>query len=258
MNIKYAAIFAALGICISACGGGGSGDSGAAAAPPAPAPPPPPPTNAGGVWEGSTFNNDNGQTFQTVGVITENNGEARFFNDQGQQIVLSSISGSGGDISATLTGYAAPGTTFLDGKIVTTGTFTGTVVERTSISGTWSVGTGETGTMTMSYDDIYERGADFARTIGTWIDSFGVVYSVDAAGEIFAQDATGCVYNGTVGVIDSSYNAYRVTMTVSDCPGLNGDYVGLGVLTDEVGLNDAFVVQLDNGSQFLADVLLKQ
>jgi hypothetical protein len=253
---KYAAILAALGIFISACGGGGGGDSGTPTPPPNP-PPAPTPTNAGGVWEGSTFNNDIQQTFQSVGVITENNGEARFFNDEGQQIVLSGMSGTNGNISATLTGYAAPGTTFQDGTVVTTGTFTGTVVERTSISGDWSVSTGETGTLTMTYNDIYERGSNLALGVGSWMDSFGVVYNVDATGAIFAQDGLGCVYNGAVEIIDSSYNAYRVTMTVSNCPGVNGDYTGLGVLTDDVGLNDAFVIQLDNGSLILTDVLLK-
>lgn len=255
MNNKYAAVLAALGIFIYSCGGGGGG--GTASTPTTPQPPAPSPTNAGGVWEGSTFNNDIQQTFLTVGVITENNGEARFLNDQGQQIVLSAMSGNDGNISATLTGYAAPGTTFQDGSIVTTGTFTGTVVERTSISGNWSVSTGETGTLTMSYNDVYERDSDLARTLGTWMDSFGVVYNVDAAGNIFAQDAFDCVYNGAVGIIDSSYNAYRITMNVSSCPGVNGDYTGLGVLTDDVGLDDAFIIQLDSGSLIVADVLLK-
>ena len=232
-----------------ACGGGGSDST--------PPPPPPAPTNAGGVWEGSTFNDQAALTFETIGVVTENNGEARFVNDQGQQFILSGISGTGGSISATLTAIAPFGFSFLDGSTVSTGTLTGSVVERTSISGNWSLNTGESGTVTLSYNNLYERGSDLARMFGTWVDSFGVVYSVDAVGDIFAQDAFGRVYGGTVTIINASYNAYRVALTVSNCPGADGNYSGLGVLADNVGMDDAFVVQLDNGQLIITDVLLK-
>ncbi len=244
--------FLALMVSLVACGGGGGG--GSVSGPP---PPPPQPTNAGGIWEGSTFNSNAGLTFQTVGVVTENNGEARFFNDQDQQFILSGASGTGGDISATVTAIAPLGSVFLDGSTVTTGTLTGTVVERTSISADWSLNTGESGTITMSYNSLYERGSDLARTAGSWLDSFGVVYSVDALGDIFAQDAFGCVYDGAVSIINASYNAYGITLTVSNCPGADGNYSGLGVLGDDLGIDDLFVIQLDNGQIIITDALLK-
>jgi hypothetical protein len=249
---------------LSSCGGGGGGlgcvvsggTSGTCSDLSLP-PTPPPPTNAGGVWEGSTFNDQAGLTFETIGVVTENNGEARFVNDQDQQFILSGVSGTGGSISATLTAIAPLGFTFLDGSTVSTGTLTGTVVERTSLSGSWSLNTGESGTVTLGYNNLYERGSDLDRMVGTWADSFGVVYSVDAIGDVFAQDAFGCVYDGAVTIINASYNAYRVALTVSNCPGADGNYSGLGVLSDDLGMDDAFVVQLDNGQFIITDVLLK-
>jgi hypothetical protein len=153
------------------------------------------PTNAGGLWQGSTFNDQAGLTFETIGVVTKNNGEARFLNDQGQQLILSGISGNDGNISVTFTA--------IDGSTVTTGTLTGTVVERVSLEGDRSLNTGETGTVTMNYNDLYERGSDLTRTIGSWVDSFGVVYSVDGAGSIFAQDAFGCVYDSGVSIVNA-------------------------------------------------------
>lgn len=220
-------------------------------------PPQPPPTNVGGVWEGSTFNNNSGLTFETIGVVTEDSGEGRFVNDQGQLFILRGFRGSAGDVSAGVKAIAPPGTVFIDGSTTAFGPLTGTTVERTTFDGNWSLDTGETGTITMSYNAIYERGSDLARMVGSWMDSFGVVYSVDATGNIFAQDAVGCVYDGAVSIINALYNAYRVTLTVSNCPGTDGDYSGLGVLAEEVGLDDAFAIQLDSDQIAITDVLLK-
>lgn len=234
---------------LSACGGGGGGS--------APPPPPPTPTNAGGVWEGSTFNTNFGLTFATIGVVTENNGEARFINEAGQQFLLSGMSGTNGNFSATVTAIAAPGTVFLNGATTASGTATGTVVERTSMSGDWSLNTGESGTLTLSYDPIYERGSDLDRTVGSWSDSFGTIYTVDANGNLFAQDAFGCVYDGDITIINAAYNAYRVSMTVANCFDMDGNYSGLGVLGDDLGTDDAFFVQIDNGTWIIFDLLLK-
>ena len=119
-------------------------------------------------------------------------------NDQGVQFILSGISGTNGNFSATITAIAPFGTVFIDGSGVTSGTITGTVVQRTSLQGDWTLNTGETGTMTMSYDSIYERGSNLSRTTGMWIDSFGVVYTIEPNGDFFAQDAFGCVFDGNV------------------------------------------------------------
>jgi hypothetical protein len=192
-----------------------------------------------------------------MGVVTENNGEARFSNDQGQQFILSGVSGTGGNISATITAISPNGFTFIDGSTVATGTLTGTLVERASLDGNWSLNTGETGTITMSYNNLYDKGSDLARMLGTWKDSFGVVYSVDAVGDIFAQDAFGCIYDGAVTIINASYNAYQVTLSIFNCPGADGNYSGLGVLSDVGGTDNAFVVQLDNGQLTITDLLLK-
>ena len=251
-----------LAITMAACGGGSSFPIGSFPDWPGSAPFTPPPDftpiNAGGVWEGSMFNNNAGLTFEIVGVVTENGTEARFVNDIGQQFIISDLLGvADSQVSIPVTAIAPVGSEFIDGSTTTSGTLVVTVVERTSIDSDWSLDTGETGTITMSYDALYERGSDLARTVGSWMDSVGVVYSVDATGGIFAQDALGCVYDGAVSHIIPLYNAYQVTLTVSSCPGANGDYSGLGVLADDDGTDDAFVILLDNGQINITDVLLK-
>jgi len=240
-------VFLVSPLILASCGGGGGSSPGAQ----------PAPTNAGGVWEGSTFNTRFGFSSATVGVVTENNGEARFINDQGQQFILTGISGNDGSISASITAIAEAGSFFLDGSTSTTGTLSGTVIARTSIRGDWSLNSSESGTFTFNYNPTYERGSDLARTSGSWSDSFGTVYTVESNGGLFAQDISGCVYDGNVQIINSAYNAYRISMTVASCGPTNGNYSGLGVLGDDTGTDDAFFVQVDNGVWIIFDTLLK-
>lgn len=251
-------------LAISACGGGIDGVS-----IDGPRTPPPPPTNAGGIWEGSITDDNSGVTSAIAGVITETSGvnaaapeEGRFVDEQGFVFVFGPVgTWPDGSIHSNVMAFAPIGTVFADGSTVATGGITGTVLERSTLDASLSLslGTGEvTYTISMTYNADYERGSDLERIAGTWADSFGVVYSVDAVGVVFAQDPGGCVYNGSVSVIYASFNAYRLRLTVSDCAGLDGDYLGLGVLGDDVGVDDAFVMQLDNAQVAIFDVLLKQ
>lgn len=225
------------------------------------------PTNAGGIWEGSITDDTSGSTSAIAGVITETGvnpsspEEGRFVDEQGNQIVFTTVSGGNGSVVANVTAFSPPGAAFADGSTVATGLFDGSVVERSSLDGslTLNLGTGAvTSTVSMSYNADYERGSDRARIEGVWADSFGVIYNVDALGITFAQDAGGCVYDGRFSVIFTEFNAYRLRLTVSDCAELDGDYLGLGVLGDDAGVDDAFVIHLDNTQIATFDVLLKQ
>jgi len=63
--------------------------------------------------------------------------------------------------------------------------------------------------------------------------------SIDAAGPMFLQSASGCLGAGTMINIDpghvrgtGGYNAYTVNLTVSDCTEFDGAYEGLATLLD--------------------------
>jgi hypothetical protein len=244
---------------LSACGGGGGG--GNAAAPSPPPPPAPVATNPGGLWLGSTFDNDTGLTFQAGGIVSENR-EGRFINENGVQFTLTGISGNDGAIQATIVAIAPFGSFFRDGSASTTGTLTGTVVERSSISGDWTLNTGETGTVTMSYQTLYDRGSSLADVASMWTDPFGATWSIDGAGAMFSQDAFGCTYNGTIGIIDPMFNAYSLQVTVAGtCAGIEGNYSGLAFTDDVVtgtGTNDLLVIQMDNGDFIFTEQWLRQ
>jgi hypothetical protein len=223
---------------LSACGGGG-GD-GSTSSPP---PPPPEPTNAGGIW-GGTASSD-GQTIDLAGVVTED-GEGRFVAENGIQYVFDEVKGVGGDVELDFIAIVPSGGTFQDGSTVTTGTLTGTVAERSSLSGDYSLATGETGTVSMTYDALYERDSSLDKLTGNWDEEFGVV-TFDPDGSFFEQDSFGCVYDGQASIVDPDFNVYALTMTVSSCgAGVDGDYSGLGIMTDTSSTDDTFIVQMNS------------
>jgi len=239
-----------------ACGGGGGGGGATAPTPTVPPPPPPPvPTNMGGIWEGTS--NTSGLILNFAGVITENR-VGRFFDDNGTQYILSNISGNDGNVAIDFTAVAQFGFVFLDGSTLTTGSLTGTVVERTSFNGNYSIATGESGTISLTYNSIYDRDSSFDKLTGMWDeDGFGIL-TFNPDGSFFEQDTFGCVFDGQASIIDPAYNVYSLTMTVSLCgAGSDGDYSGLGVLTDFNATDDVFIVQLNSDNLIFTTSLLR-
>ena len=131
----------------------------------------------------------------------------------------------------------------------------------TSLSGTWTASTGETGEFTLTYLPLYERGSSLSMVEGTWTsfdendNPFGT-YTIDANGDITGSDVLGCVYTGTITIIDADVNVYEVMLTVSNCGPLDGQYSGLGAL-DTSNVNDTFLFQVDDGQTVLSVGILK-
>jgi hypothetical protein len=228
-----------------ACGGGGGGTT----APPAV------PTNAGGIWDGTST--AGGQTIALTGVVTEN-GEGRFFDDNGTQYIVSSMSGNDGSITMNVMAVAQFGFVFEDGSTVTTGTLSGTIVERASFNGDWSLATGESGTLSMTYDPLYERDSSLSKLEGMWGEnSFGITI-FDPDGSFFEEDIFGCVFNGQTSIIDPDYNVYEMNMTISLCgPEFDGQYSGLAVLTDFNTTDDMLIVQMNSDDLIFTTSLLR-
>lgn len=228
---------------MTACGGGGGGGTPAPAAVPVPIPVPVP-TNAAGIWEGTS--NTSGTILSFAGVVAEN-GLSRFIDDNETQYIVSNISGNDGNITLTFTAIAQFGFRFLDGSTVTTGSLTGSVIERSSITGDYSIATGESGSISLTYNSDYERESSIDKLVGSWDEnSFGIL-TVDPDGSFFEQDSFGCVFAGQISIIDSRYSVYSLSMNISLCgAGWDGDYTGLGTLTDNLATDDFFIVQMND------------
>jgi hypothetical protein len=218
------------------CGGGGGSSN---------APPPPANASPGGIWAGTS---SIGVTI--LGLVTEN-GEFHFLQDDGIQY-FGTVNTSQNALSANFTGVTQIGTTFLDGSRTGTGTLTGTVQVRRSMSGSstfrTALGNSNTSTITLTYDALYERDSSLATIAGNYRDpTTNAVINVNSNGVVFSQDAvTGCIINGTISIINATFNAYRLQYSFSSCRApntiLNGTTAnGLGTLDNTVAPERAII-----------------
>ncbi|MFM8516419.1 MAG: choice-of-anchor D domain-containing protein, partial [Nevskiaceae bacterium] len=89
-------------------------------------------------------------------------------------------------------------------------------------------GNPKSGDLSLAFDTLYTRGSSLAKAAGNYKNvGSGAVININATGVLFSQeDASGCVINGSVAVIDSRFNAYATRLSFSGCKGdkaaLNG------------------------------------
>ena len=230
---------------LAACGGGGG--SGSSTTPPV--------QNAspGGIWQGT----DSVTGLQVTGIVDEG-GEGHFIRSDGVQFV-GTVETSGNNFSAQIEGYTQFGTTFPDGSTSGSGSVTGTIDQRVSITATTQFttagGTTTNGTLDLTFDSLYSAGSSLATIAGSYnytTSNGGVLITISADGAVSAQDPnTGCVVSGTVSIIDSSYNAYQVQLTYSSCLGTAGALDGIefsGLLTYDNTVSPAVIYAGVTGS----------
>jgi len=241
-------------LAVSGCGGG-SGGAG---------PSPPPVTNAspGGIWSGPDSSGRD-----VIALITET-GRFHFINeDLSQGSGVLSVTG-GNQINGTFQLVTQLGYTFVDGTTSANCSFTGSVVERQTITGsvncTTTAGLQTQVTATLAYEALYDRDSSLAMVSGNY-QAVQEVLNIAADGTVFSQNAgTACVVNGQVTIINAAYNAYDVSFTYSNCLGqeaiLNGstftglalldnttlpEEIGIAVTGDVVGVHVSLVLILE-------------
>jgi hypothetical protein len=197
----------------------------------------PPYDSPGGYWVGS-WNGEPG-----VGLMDES-GTFTFIADDGEQYPGTLVI-SGASFSGSVQGFT-PGAFPNDGgpNGLGIGTLAGTILPRQSVSGTATF-TPPTGTVTeafsWTFNALYGVPSSLATISGTYTESAtGTAFTISADGTVFAQDAaTGCVINGTVSIINASYNVYDIQVSYASCTGslttLNGvTLAGLAALDNSV------------------------
>ncbi len=238
---------------LAACGGGGSGEPIGVTTPVAN-------ELLGGIWEGTSTAAGNSQSI--IGVTTDD-GRFRFLSlsTEGQYIGSFSVFDQN-QVSGSGFGVAPLGFVWSDGSTVTSLTVTGTVSERNSYGGSWATGSGESGTFNLDYDPIYNRTSSLAKVQGTYtsFDDFGNatgVFTIDSNGNVVGQDIDACVYGGLVSIVNSNYNLYEISLTVTNCVQFSGMYNGLGGLRDFNNTDDELLISVDNGSIFVIISVLR-
>jgi hypothetical protein len=211
--------------------------------------PPPPAAKAspGGIWRGT----DSISGFPVIGIVDES-GDFQFIRTDNVQYTGTASVSTTNSVSASFEGFTPLGYQFADGSAHGAGTVTGPLQERMSMSLTTTFktdkGTTSNGTLDLTFDTQYNRSSSLTTISGNFKNGQnGAVVTVGSNGSIFSQDAaSGCVLNGTVSVIDASYNAYRVQFSYASCTGesaaLNAvQFSGLATLDNAVSPEQAVV-----------------
>ena len=207
-----------------ACGGGSKSSGGADAL-------------VGGLWTG-TFT-VNGVDY-TAHAFSSESGEwelletdpASSFGAQYWGMISAAGDQLSGSFSGAVLNQAEP---FSDGSFRGTGTASGTIQERSSITATisftTSLGTAISGQLALTYDPSYEQASSLTTIAGNYTNTAAPgtdVLTIDDAGVLTYTDplTTQCTATGTVTLLDSTYSVYGGEMTFSNCTGaytvLNG------------------------------------
>lgn len=122
----------------------------------------------------------------------------------------------------------------LDGAPFDYATITGELNDGTIDSHFVTLNGGDTGSLTITYNDIYEQDSSLDLLEGQWsfTDRDGLVidWSIDQFGAAQGRDSDQCEYAGEIAIINSNYNVYDVTLNISNCGSVNGSYKGMAYL----------------------------
>jgi hypothetical protein len=246
-GLKRLCVVAGLVTTLASCGGAGDDSTHAFLSP-----------LKGGIWHGT----DAATGTSIYGIVAES-GEFQVLTSNGTQWT-SQYSGEATYDHSVLLGtfeaFTFGTTVFANGGTHGTGSFGGAMN-----SGNWmnldvSLLTDGTAvplesTLDLTVDDSYRRPSSLAR-IGGSFGSGTDVLQVFSDGTVFAQfPGIGCTINGTVEVIDSLHNVYKLAFTFTGCTnGLTGDLEGLGTL-DDSGTPQRLVGALSGGGTAFAFTL---
>ena len=191
----------------------------------------------GGIWRGT----ESVSGLSVTGIIDES-GNFQFVRSDGVQY-LGTAAVNGTSLTANVEAIVPLGFTFADGSHHGSGSISGTLTARNSIQATTKFqtdlgSTAENGTLNLTFDALYNKGSSLSTLAGNFVEvgNTNVVVTVRTDGSLFSQDpGTGCVLNGTVSIINATYNAYKVQFSYGNCAGnavvLNGvQFTGLATL----------------------------
>ena len=172
-----------------------------------------------------------------TGVVSEQGDMQLVFPIDAQRHYAGMVQVDGTSLSAALTEYRGSVGRFMGTSDLDTATLDGTVSTADSLAGTYT-GALDEGLFVLDYLPSYEVASSLDLTVGVWTFDmaaagggvYTVTWDIDANGVIFGTDTDGCVFDGNISLIDARYNAYRITVDVTLCGAINGEYSGLAYL----------------------------
>jgi len=207
-----------------------------------------------GVWRGPFTSTTNVAVYPVTGLVSEDNDAQFLASVISQRHYSGNVAVNAAALTGTLNVYRGREGPFVGFDGVQSIVLNGTASERDGLFGDYT-GADDEGRFNLNYDRIYEDGSSLDLVRGLWIyteaSAGGALYTVtldiDANGTVFGSDTEGCVYSGQLSIIDSDFNSYRATVSVSTCI-MNirniGNYTGLAYLSS---IGDGQVSQLTMG-----------
>jgi len=233
-------------LALTACGGGGGGGGA-----------PPVPIASAGIYSGTVTPNSAAVPFFVVGLMTTDNRVGFFASGIVNDTVAVIGTRSNNTITGTLfNGAYNPSAAPMSGQI--------TSVSGNNIGGVYTSSI-ESGSFSLVADqNLYSRGASLAKITGTWVDAVHTsgagttTWIIQPNGAFSMASVSGCAATGVFSLIDASKNEYGVNLTVTNCPGVNGAYIGAGALSDFNATDDMFTFMFSNGTAGGAFAPIKQ
>ena len=215
----------------------------------------------GGYWVGQFVSSaEPGQQPIVVAMTTEQGDAQLSFPFAAQAHVAGAISSSPENASGNMDCYLGSEIPFVGTEGIEPMILVGEITPKEVWKGSYK-SEGDEGGFNLGYSATYEYPSSIDRVAGiyqfTAASSGGAAYSltleVNQSGAMFGQDTTGCVYAGTIGIIDGRYNMYRVLMPVQLCGEMSGQYMGLASMQPGMsGELTTLVIAATSGEKALA------
>ena len=212
----------------------------------------------GGIWRGTLTHSEVNGTQSVVAIVSES-GEFRIIATDGIQ-ASGRATGGRRSVTGSLRFYPEDGKTFSDDRRSLGGEFEGSAEEATTLNGSWvaSVDKGITGKFSLTYDEVYAEDSTLTRLAGNYsaqeANGFSRSVVILENGDIEGSDSDACTYSGDAAIVDTRWNAYRMTVAIAGCDERSGDYAGLGFLTKN-GVE--LTAQVTGGTSVLSFVVSK-
>ena len=228
---------------VGGCGGGGGGGGSTST------------VSANGIWRGTVTNTSTGYTSSNyIGLLF--NGQGYFFDPDNGEMDVGTYTMSGNQMTANITAYLAGGA-----GSIGTGTVTATVQPSVSVTGTFTTSLGQSGTVNLSYDTLYDRSVSLADAQAVWMSTDGfytITITADGNGSFTGSDTDGCTYAGSLTLAEPGKNLYATQLTVANCGAENGMYSGFGALNDTSTTNDTLTFALQNPNYIIYIDFMRQ
>lgn len=240
-------------ISLMSCGGGGGDDDDSS-----------PSLSANGIWSGSIT--IDGEGTRNITALLHN-GTVKAYSPSHDLMLAGDYSVRDDDITLNLDIYDGSQSGSISNlhndfgqSINETMTASGTLTEQASISVTFSSTNGLTGTIYVTFDEIYNRDSSLSLIAGNYVTNPGAFrFTIDDDGSFYGEDDFNtnhnypdpCVFSGVISILNSDYNLYDTDATVDSCDppidSIDGTYSGFTYLDK----NSTLHMMLSNAKTFL-------